>query len=140
MYKKILLPVSGEERCTRALKALKRIVPMTDGEIILLHVTDPVPQTVGGDAREELMKQNHAAGLLALGPAIEELQHLGQPFHTRVEGGIIDEVIIKIAIEENADLIVMYTDGRNGLADMLLGSITERVLRNTDKDLLAIRN
>lgn len=33
----------------------------------------------------------------------------------------------------------MYTDGRDGLEDLLIGSITERVLRNTDTALLAVR-
>ena len=34
----------------------------------------------------------------------------------------------------------MYTDGRDGLQDLLLGSVTERVLRNTDTALLVIRH
>ena len=40
----------------------------------------------------------------------------------------------------NAKVIVMFTDGRDGLGDLLIGSITERVLRNTDTPLLAVRH
>ena len=47
---------------------------------------------------------------------------------------------MRVADEENADLIVMFTDGRDGLGDLLIGSITERVLRNTDTPLLAVRH
>ena len=44
-----------------------------------------------------------------------------------------------MAHEEKVDLIVMFTDGRDGLEDMLFGSITERVLRETDIPLLVVR-
>ncbi|MCR5563616.1 MAG: universal stress protein, partial [Desulfovibrio sp.] len=49
------------------------------------------------------------------------------------------ESIVKTAKEQNADLIVMFTDGRDTVSDMMLGSCTERVLRETDVALLAVR-
>lgn len=139
MYKKILLPVSGETRGQRANIALKKALSLCDGVIILLHVTEAIPQTVGGDARQELERENKAAGTVVLAPLIEELEHQGKHFRVCVEGGTIAETIVRVADEENADLIVMYTDGREDLKDFLLGSITERVLRNTGVDLLAVR-
>jgi nucleotide-binding universal stress UspA family protein len=46
--------------------------------------------------------------------------------------------ILKAAGEEHADLIVMSTHGRRGLAKMLIGSVTEQVLRTAQIDDLAI--
>ena len=43
-----------------------------------------------------------------------------------MEEGTPAETIVRVADEENADLIVMFTDGRDGLGDLLIGSITER--------------
>lgn len=140
MYKKALLPVSGESRGHRSLIALERAMEVCDGEIIVLHVTTPIPQTVGGEARTELERENAAHGLLVLAPIIERLESANAHFHTRVIPGTPAEEIVNIADEENADVIVMYTDGRDGLEDILLGSITERVLRNlSQSDLLAVR-
>lgn len=139
MYKKVLLPVSGEQRCKRASIALKKALEVCDGEIVLLHVTTPIPNTVGGEAREELLREDTAKGLMAMSPIIEQLEASGRPFHTLVMGGHPDECIVRAADEENADLIVMFTDGRDGIGDMFLGSITERVLRNAGIDLLAVR-
>lgn len=139
MYKKVLLPVSGETGCGRALIALKRVLKICDGEIVILHVTEPIAQTLGGEARTEIQEENRSQGMLVMGPVIEALQFANAHFHVRVEPGIIVDMITKVADEENVDLIVMYTDGRDGLGDMLIGSITERVLRDTNKDLLAIR-
>lgn len=139
MYKKVLLPVSGKFRGERGRKALDKARELCQGEIILLHVTEPIAQIVGGEQREELEGQHMAQGLLVLSPIIEELELAGAPFHTRVVPGTPAETIVKVADEEGADLIVMCTDGRDGFEDMLLGSITERVLRTTDVDLLAVR-
>lgn len=139
MYKKVLVPVSGETRGQRAALALARAREICDGEIVLLHVTEPVPQTVGGDARVELERDNAAQGLLVLAPIVERLTEEGANFHTRVVPGSPAEIIINIAHEEHVDVIVMFTDGRDGIGDMLLGSITERVLRNLEVDLLAVR-
>ena len=140
MYSKVLLPVSGESRGERSRKALAKAMAVSSGEIILLHVTEPISQVVGGEARQELEREESAQGLTLLCPIIEILETAGADFYTRVEAGTIAEIIVRIADEEKADLIVMYTDGRDGLSDMLLGSITERVLRNTGVDLLAVRN
>ncbi len=46
--------------------------------------------------------------------------------------------ILTAAEEENADLIVVSTHGRTGLAKLLIGSVTERVLRSASIDVLAI--
>lgn len=139
MYKKVLLPVSSDSRGQRAAIALAKAREICDGEIVLLHVTEPVPQTVGGDARVELERDSAAQGLLVLAPIVEKLTEAGVSFHTRVVPGTPAETIVGIANEENADVIVMFTDGRDGIGDMILGSITERVLRNLEIDLLAVR-
>ncbi len=95
---------------------------------------------MGGEAHVELKREEAAKGLTLLCPHTETLEKAGISFHTRVEEGTPAETIVRVAHEENADLIVMFTDGRDGLSDMLIGSITERVLRNTDVTLLAVRH
>lgn len=139
MYKRVLVPISGKNRGDRGRKALTKAMKLCEGELIILHVTEPIPQVVGGEQREELQRENHNQGMLLLSPIIEELELSAAAFHTRVVGGTPAETIVAVAIEEKADLIVMFTDGRDGFEDMFFGSITERVLRNTEIDLLAVR-
>lgn len=140
MYSKVLLPVSGKTHGERSRKALAKAMGVSAGEIVLLHVTEPISQVVGGEAHMELQREASARGLTLLCPIIETLEMSGVAFHTRVEEGTPAETIVRVANEEKVDLIVMFTDGRDGLGDMLLGSITERVLRNTGIDLLAVRS
>lgn len=139
MYKKVLVPVSGKTRGKRSHKALAKAREVCDGEIVLLHVTEPIPQVVGGEQRQELENQAKAEGMAALAPFVELLELTTAPFHIRVEEGTVAETIVKVATEEGVDLIVMFTDGRDDLEGLFFGTITERVLRNTELDLLAVR-
>lgn len=140
MYKKVLVPVSGKAHCERSMKAVDKAVKLCEGEIVLLHVTEPIAQTVGGEQRDELEREESSQGLMALGPIIQALEVSGVPFHTRVTPGTPAETILSVADEEKVDLIVMVTDGRDNLGDYIFGSITERVLRDSSVDLLAMRS
>lgn len=139
MYKRVLLPLSGDNRNDRSWKALAKAQSICDGELILLHVTAPVSQAVTGTGREEVINEDTDHALMLLEPVIERLRMNKAHFHVRIVAGTVADTIIRVADEEEADIIVMYTDGREGLTDFLLGSVTERVLRDTNKDLLAIR-
>lgn len=138
MYKNVLVPIGERDYCESALKALERAIALCEGEIILLHVCEPLAQTIGGEAREQMEKETDSIGLQVLGPMIELLQSYGVPFHTRILRGTVADTIVQTADESHADLIVMCTDGRDNIADLLLGTITERVLRNTIIDLLVV--
>ena len=56
-----------------------------------------------------------------------------------VEMGIHYRAILDKATKENVDLIVMSTHGRTGLTHMLIGSVTERVVREAICPVLSIR-
>ena len=139
MYKTILIPVSGKNGLSRAKSALSHAKKLASGDIVLLHIFEPLPQIVGGEAHAELLAEQKAKGQTLLNTVVAESQLPGEHVRCRVDEGTTAETIIRVAHEEDADLIVMFTDGRDGLQDLLLGSVTERVLRNTDTTLLVIR-
>lgn len=83
-----------------------------------------------------LDEQADAARELAAFSASAGLQDIRQL--ARYEATAAQHEILKAAEEERADLIVMSTNGRGGITKMLIGSVTEQVLRNASVDLLAI--
>ena len=139
MYQKILVPVSAKHSGARANKALVHAAKICTGEIVLLHVANPVSNFVGGEARKAREQEMEIEGLTLLAPMLEELDKAGIRHRTRVKAGMVTEVIVNVAQEEKADLIVMFTDGRDSLKDLLFGSITERVLYMTDLPVLVVR-
>ncbi len=140
MYQKVLVPVSAKAEGTCASKALTHAMALCSGKIILLHAADPVSQMVGGAARQELKLEEEAEGRALLAQHEERLRKAGMEFSSRIEPGLPVETILRVGHEEKVDLIVMFTDGRDGLEEMVMGSITERVLRNSDMNLLAVRS
>ena len=47
---------------------------------------------------------------------------------------------VNTADEKSADLIVVGTHGRNGFNRVMLGLVTERVLRETNRPVLTVRS
>ncbi|MBQ9536507.1 MAG: universal stress protein [Desulfovibrionaceae bacterium] len=138
MFKKVLLPISTKTR-ERSLKAVAAAIALHPEEIVLLHVLDPVPEMIGGKDRQQLQKEADDA-VSSLFQEYESQITAANIHCTKVvDRGAPANIIVKIAENENVDLIVMFSDGRDCVTDMLLGSCTERVLRNTATTLLIIR-
>jgi len=110
----------------------------------LLHVFDaPALRLVMGNAMPKDDRQHyladearHAALALsnfAASAGLADIRRIA-----RLEASSASQEILKAADEEQADLIVMSTHGRSGLARMLIGSVAEQVLRIAHVDILAI--
>ncbi len=69
----------------------------------------------------------------------EEAEAQGISVHVRVEEGEPADVILDVAERLKADLIVMGTHGRKGIARFLLGSVAEKVLRRAACPVLSVR-
>lgn len=61
----------------------------------------------------------------------------GEPVK-RVERGVVEDVILEVAEEINADLIVMGTRTHSSLAKLFLGSSAQRVLQHSDRPVLIV--
>lgn len=63
-----------------------------------------------------------------------------QKIELRVVVGRPFERIVETAVHEHADLIVMGTHGRSGIAHLALGSIAERIVRLTPCPVLTVKD
>lgn len=90
------------------------------------------------DAQKHYIADEKKGALQDLSDFLESAQ-LGtvEPI-VRYEAAAAQHEILKAAEEEQADLIVVSTHGRSGLSKLLLGSVTEQVLRISPVDVLAI--
>ena len=138
MFTKVLLPISTKTK-ERSLKSVEAAIHVRPEEILLLHVLDPVPETIGGKDRQQLQKDADEAVNSIFSEYETAIRDAGIHCSKIIDHGAPANVIVKIAERENADLIVMFSDGHDSVTDMLLGSCTERVLRNTAIALLVLR-
>src|SRR4029453_17474056 len=63
----------------------------------------------------------------------------GITVRTIVRTGLAQEEIVNLATDERAELIIIGTHGRTGLNRLLLGSVTERVIRFAPCPVLTVR-
>ena len=61
------------------------------------------------------------------------------PIALRVELGTPEETILRVAHGVGADVIIMGTHGRRGLAHLIVGSVAERVVRTSPVAVLTVR-
>lgn len=127
--------------------ALRRFHALGLGEQVrtsLLYVFDaPALRLVMGHAmpaedQEHYLaaEQKEAARDLSRFVASADLGDVRQV--ARYESSAAPHEILKVAKEEGADLIVMSTHGRSGLTKVLIGSVTEQVLKTSTVDVVAI--
>ena len=145
--KRILVPTDFSESSERALKYAVRLGAPYKAEVVLLHVFH-LKEYLGLLSQREDIDSAIANQVLdaSKSGAMEKLEDLVR----RVDGkdvvvlpilliGVPFEEIVRYGGEHQADLIVMPTHGRTGLAHFLLGSTTERVISHSACPVLVIR-
>jgi universal stress protein A len=142
---RILIPTDFSKHSHNALAYAVAFAEKFGAELHLLHVVQDLAMFLpdGVTAGPPLLPpvdQLTAAVRVALDRAIEEnhLQHL--PVQTHVREGTPFYEIIRFAKEKDIDLIVMGTHGRSGLVHVLLGSVTEKVVRKAPCPVLTVRH
>jgi len=145
--KRILVPTDFSESSERALKYAVRLGRPYKAEVVVLHVFHLKEYLALLSQREDIdsATANQVLEASKVG-AIEKLEDLvGRVRDKEVAVvptllvGVPFEEIVRYAGEHEADLIVMPTHGRTGLAHFLLGSTTERVISHSVCPVLVIR-
>jgi nucleotide-binding universal stress UspA family protein len=112
-------------------------------ELVILHVLDLTVFGVAGLPAHTGTAQLMAEAIPRLhAKAAEDMTHLEAQLHparTMITEGLPREAILQASAEVEADLIVMGTRGRTGLARVLLGSVAEHVVRHSLVPVLTIR-
>lgn len=147
MWKTILVPHDFSACADHAAELARTLAGVHGARLVLLHVAEmpsmlgPMASVVPDDGGNPISMRDYAmqsstamleeiAGRLrAAGAAVTYVAAIG---HAATE-------IVEAAGRERADLIVMGTHGRTGLAHVVLGSVTEKVVRHSTVPVLTIR-
>ena len=138
LFRRILAPVDFSESAKAAVRQASAIAGQHDAELIVLHVVEPrilMPY----DGMGGTLEQPREKAAAALGQWLDKASLPKPPAEVLVTLGPPDEQIVSHAREHTVDLIVMGTVGLSGMGRLLLGSTTERVLRNAPCAVLAQR-
>jgi nucleotide-binding universal stress UspA family protein len=139
--KRILVPTDFSASSRKALAYALNFARSQGAEIVLVHVIEtlnymvpryvPEPRVLLAELRREATQQ-----LLD----IEQKARRRYPrVRSEVHFGVVYETIGDLARKLHADLIIIATHGRTGFAHMLMGSVTERVVRLAPCPVLSVR-
>ena len=135
--KTILVPIDFQDASLDALATARELAPKLGLEIVLLHTyTIPVVVYPGFDpiVAPGLPEEIAGAARTAIEKLAEEqggLRHLLRAGDPAVE-------ILRAIDELQPALVAMGTHGRKGLAHLLLGSVTEKVVRSSPAPVLTV--
>jgi nucleotide-binding universal stress UspA family protein len=142
MMKRIVVPLDGSSRAEQALAVAEKLARATNSTLILVQAYT-LPMEFGTPFAP------------AVAPSlVEETERSVQEYLTRqarqpMLSGLTVETdvrmqspalaILNATLEHNADLIVMTSHGRTGLAHWVLGSVAEHVVRQATAPVLVLR-
>jgi nucleotide-binding universal stress UspA family protein len=139
VYDKILLAVDHSEISDRAVVAARDLAVLSKGEVWVLHLRErEMGAKTGVLSADETTDDANAA----VAAAVEVLHEAGVKAHGEVRNtifGYAAREIVNDAQEIGADVIVMGSRGRGGIAGLLLGSTAHKVIHLSDRPVLVVR-
>lgn len=138
--KKILITVDNSPAAEKIAATGFQLGLQLNADIALLSVIDTkFLLTDGGVSPKEIAEEIRRDFKKVQQMLIEKIFKENKIW-TFVEDGNPYEVILKVADEWNANIIVLGTHGRTGLSHLLMGSVAEKVVRHSTKPLFVIPN
>ncbi|EMA07143.1 universal stress protein [Haloferax denitrificans] len=138
MYDEILLPVDGSPAAEQALPHVFDLAVRCDATVHVLFVVNTTRDNagiVGGTVLETLERE----GNRVVDDLVERGERRGIETVGAVRRGAPHDVILDYATEHGVGVIAMATHGRTGVERVLLGSVTERVVRTASVPVLTVR-
>lgn len=146
MYRKIVVAIDGSIPSLNGVDAAARLAALTKGELHIVNA--PLPETaslvtsgIGGYVPMTPLPPDETlveAGQQVVDLAAKQAEALGAEVFTYVRTGDVASRVIELADEIGADLIVTGRRGLGGLASLVLGSTSQRILHNAKCACLSV--
>ena len=140
--KKILCAVDFSEMTPKVASYADTLANKLDAEVHLVFVVQRLDHYASFNVPLPSLQDIYGE---VLGEAEKKIDALTrEQFSTanvtaKVLSGYADEEILKYAENENVDLIVMGTHGRQGVDRLLFGSVAEKVVKSSKTPVMTIR-
>jgi nucleotide-binding universal stress UspA family protein len=138
---RILVALDGSTYSERALPYARLLAKAFDSKLILLCVS-AVPEAENYRAPADIVlkiRQKAEANMHKfLAGTARSLRRDGLKVEVRVTGSIPAHAILKVAEQEKVDMLMLTSQGRGGYNALLLGSVAEYVVQNTNSPVFMI--
>lgn len=144
MYETILLALDGSPLAEKAIPHAVAMAKKFDAQLMLLRVVSPAAAADGVTVAvpqlyDELIRAMEQAASGYVQSEARDLRDQQVKASGICRTGNPAAVILDVATEFKADVIVLTTHGRSGLGRWVFGSIAEKVLRAATVPILLVR-
>lgn len=139
MFEKILVPLDGSEHSIKALETAVQIAHKFNGTITLIHVYSIGGLAISPTPVRGFIEAIRKVGARILADGEKRVKAEGVQVETLLIEGHAVEQIVKTCREGNFDLIVMGARGLSKIKEMLLGSVSDGVIRYACCPVLVVK-
>lgn len=131
MFKKLIVAMDFGETSARAAQAAATLAKAVGGEVVLIHV-----MTQGASDGSDNLRGGLEMKLK------ERCAELATEYGIKTDWGVVDgnpaDELATFATRWKGDMIVAGTAGRAGVARMIIGSVTDRLIRTAPVPVLVV--
>jgi nucleotide-binding universal stress UspA family protein len=139
-FHRILIPTDFSEPSEQALRIALEMARGAGADVVLLHICEiPTYAYVGIATPVDLLSPLAELAGQKLDELLKSLRTGFPGARSVLKVGVPWEQILATISEVGADLVVMGTHGRRGVAHALLGSVAEKIVRLSPVPVLTVR-
>lgn len=138
-YKKILVPTDGSDYSFKAGERAVYLAKMTGARVYVLNVVDTNMAFRSGIHYSEDVCGMEKSAHDATGRIKQLCDQAGVPCEEIIAPGKPADVIVNVAEKVGADLIVIGSIGMSAIERVLIGSVSDKVIRHAKCPVLLVR-
>ncbi len=137
--KTIVVGIDGSLHSRKIVAYAADLAQKYDAAVFVVYAYSPIPTWLGNRELERVAGVEVDKGMELLAPYVELLRRAGIQAEPEVMEGPAPRAILNVAQTRQADLIVIGSRGLGAVRGLLLGSVSERVVRLATCPVLIVR-
>lgn len=137
MYKNILLPLNGSKLAEESIPTALDLAKVFGARITLLQIYEVLPLLKKDREIESRVLRHNAEQYM--NPIMKKIQENGISADVVVREGPHSREICNYAERSDVDLIVLTSQGLGALESLAIGSVSQKVLKDSPKPILLLR-
>ena len=144
MYQRILVPTDGSDITAKAVSTAVALAKLSGASLATLCVKEPFPYSAISEMQPVPPQEFYDAQERIAASRVKAVMDAAAAAGVACEGATVEalhpwEAILDMAKQKGCDLVVMASHGRRGMAALLIGSETSRVLTHSPLPVLVVK-
>ncbi len=144
MFKRILVPTDGSDITAKATQTAIALARLHGAELFAISVKEPFPYSAISEMQPVPPQEFYDAQERIAASRVKAVMAAASAADVRCNAHTVEalhawEAILDHAKSQQCDLVVMASHGRRGVAALLLGSETSRVLTHSEIPVLVVK-